>query len=280
MSLDSLREAVRYGMKENLSIQFVFPNERVPGEHQDIIESVNHIKIKPFLLAGSNDVGVVESWESLDEKSDCKQIVIYTSFEDLINNDERLNQIYNDFSRINIVIKDIEALTIDDSHRYKLWLGKIAKNIVREFSNGSISQINILTDRLFIGEMRNCSAGDESITVAPNGQFYICPAFYYESNTSVGTPAKGLNIPNKRLYELNNAPICRECDAWHCKRCVWLNKKKTHEVNIPGRMQCIISHIERDMSRLILNQIETKCQNVKFSKIPEINYLDPFEKLI
>lgn len=116
--------------------------------------------------------------------------------------------------------------------------------------------------------MNNCNAGYESITLAPNGKFYVCPGFYQDDMYDVGSLDDGLKIKNQHLYELRFAPICRTCDAYHCKRCIWLNKKTTFEVNTPSKEQCIISHLERNASRILSPD-----------GISEINYLDPFEKL-
>ena len=132
-----------------------------------------------------------------------------------------------------------------------------------------------------LSEMNNCGAGATSITLAPNGKFYICPAFYYnDDNEFVGDFEIGLAIKNIQLYQLDHSPICRHCDAWQCKRCIWLNKKTTHEVNTPSHEQCVIAHIERNTSRELLNSIHKHDNNFSVKEeIKEIDYLDPFEKI-
>ena len=114
--------------------------------------------------------------------------------------------------------------------------------------------------------MNNCNAGWESITLAPDGKFYICPAFYQDNLGDVGDLKNGINIPNPQLYRLDHAPICSHCDAYQCRRCIWLNLKTTLEVNTPSHEQCVVSHLERNASRIINSE-----------NIPEINYLDPFD---
>ena len=76
------------------------------------------------------------------------------------------------------------------------------------------------------------------------------------------------------LYQFNYAAICKHCDAYHCKRCVWLNKKMTLEVNVPSREQCVIAHVERNASRCILHKNKDAFPNFE---IKEIDYLDPFD---
>ena len=151
--------------------------------------------------------------------------------------------------------------------------------IEQEYRNGNTPQWNILTDRMFLSKMNNCGAGDTTITLAPNGNFYICPAFYYENmDDSIGDVNTGLNIKNQYLYKLEYAPICRHCDAYQCKRCMWLNRKKTLEVNTPSREQCVASHIERNASRMLLQNIHKHgCDMSETTDIKEIDYLDPFD---
>jgi CXXX repeat peptide maturase len=166
-----------------------------------------------------------------------------------------------------------------DFDKYKGKLEEISTIVEQEYISGSITQWNILTDRMMLTEMKNCGAGDTSITLASNGKFYICPAFYYdETEDSVGDVHNGLSIPNQHLYKLEYAPICRHCDAYQCKRCIWLNRRMTGEVNTPSQEQCVISHLERNSSRKLLYGIREHGDFMNGTEIKEIDYLDPFEK--
>ena len=125
----------------------------------------------------------------------------------------------------------------------------------------------------------------ENITLAPDGKFYVCPAFYQsDSKTSIedkapsiGDLQNGLDIKNPQLYKLSHAPLCRNCDAYQCKRCVWLNRKTTLEVNIPSREQCVMAHVERNVSRDLLESIRKYGTFMPEVEIKEISYLDPFD---
>lgn len=59
ISVDNLKEAIKFGMKENLMIQFVYPDYDLPNEYLSIIDSIDHINIKPFNQAGKDDVCVI-----------------------------------------------------------------------------------------------------------------------------------------------------------------------------------------------------------------------------
>ena len=128
--------------------------------------------------------------------------------------------------------------------------------------------------------MNNCNAGWESITLAPDSKFYVCPAFYLEADGySVGDLESGLNVKNPQLYKLDHAPICRNCDAFQCRRCAWLNRKTTLEVNTPSHEQCVVAHLERNASRNLLESIRAIGVFLPEMEIPEINYLDPFDNI-
>ena len=76
---------------------------------------------------------------------------------------------------------------------------------------------------------------------------------------------------------MSYAPICRNCDAYQCKRCVWLNRKTTYELNTPSHEQCVVSHLERNESRELLANIRKNGIFLPDKEIKEISYLDPFD---
>ena len=48
MSVDTLRQAIRFAMTENLMIQFVYPDFEIPEEIKNEIDTIDHVNIKPF----------------------------------------------------------------------------------------------------------------------------------------------------------------------------------------------------------------------------------------
>ena len=273
--VETLKQGVMFGMMENLMIQFVYPDYKLPGEYQEVIESIDHFKIKSD--GEDADVLVLNDWDFPTEDVDCP-IVLRTMKEELFARHAHL-EVLSKTPRLNIVITDVESFTDEDFKTYKNILAKLAKYVEEIYVSGKSVQLNILTDRIMLSQMNNCGAGDTSITLAPNGKFYICPAFYYDDDTdSVGDLKHGLDIKNKQLYELEYAPICRHCDAWQCKRCIWLNRKTTLEVNTPSHEQCVLGHLERNASRELLLNIRKHGTFMPDAKINEIDYLDPFDK--
>lgn len=279
-----LEKAVLWAMKENLIIQYLYPDYKLPAEYREIINRSSHADIVSDKCADTQlrenaDVVVFNSWEELAKYSFRlgQSYVIRTTLEDLFGDEKVLVGVLGKLNRLNVTISDIAGFAREDE--YKEFLDKIATSLVEEYKKGHNVQLNLLTDRILLDEMNNCNAGVESITLAPDGKFYVCPAFYLDGKEgfSVGDIESGLDIKNPQLYRLDHAPICRNCDAWQCRRCVWLNRRLTLEVNTPGREQCVMSHIERNASRKLLSEIRKRGLFITEKDIPAIDYLDPFE---
>ncbi len=282
MPLDTLKAGIRYAMKENLSIQFVYPNYSLPGEYEETIDSVDHVKIKPFVCADGADVVIFDNVETLVGAADLSKGVAYTLRTDklsLFAGMEKLLPLLYKVERLNIVITDIELFSDDDFDSYKSVLDVLAKEIEKAYVEGKTVQLNLLTDRMMLDKMNNCGAGDSCVTLAPDGKFYLCPAFYLsDDGFAIGDIALGLDIKNPQLYRLDHAPLCRNCDAYQCKRCIWFNRKTTLEANTPSHEQCVVAHLERNASRNLLQAIRKHGTFLPDKEnISEIDYLDPLD---
>ena len=285
--LEVLRQGIRFAMMENLMIQFVYPDYELPQKYKDEIETIDHSNIVSSLCEDKNlvdeaDVVAFHDWTGLQYCAFDKQkaYVLRTAKADLFDRYQFLKDVLPKVARLNVVIIDVETFTGQDFSTYQEVLSALSGNIEKLYVDGKSPQLNLLTDRMMLSAMNNCGAGDMNITLAPNGKFYVCPAFYYEDEMdSIGDLEHGLDIKNKQLYKLEYAPICRHCDAYQCKRCVWLNKKMTLEVNTPSHEQCVMAHLERNASRKLLNEIrEYGTFLPEQGEIPELDYLDPFDK--
>lgn len=281
MTLETLRNAIKYAFMEDLFIQFVLPPFPLPKEYEDIITSTKATIIAPYSTSYKADVIVINGFSELNNIEIFKDVsyVLRTGKKDFFEQYKEILYRIVEFSRLNIVFTDIENFTGDDFNLYKQILGEFISCVKDIILSGKTIQLNILTDRLIENEMNNCNAGCKTITLAPNGQFYICPSFYYAKEQSVGDLQFGLTIRNSQLYKLEYAPLCRECDAYQCKRCVYLNKQLTREVNTPSKEQCVLSHIERNASRSLLLAIREHIVYMPKTEIKEIAYLDPFDNI-
>lgn len=284
--LDILKAGIRYAMKENLMIQFVWPDYELPNEYKETVYTIDHVNIVPISLTDTADVIVIENMSALKSQSISFSLeqtyVLRLPKVDLFEDYRLVSDVLKYVNRLNVVITDIETFTDDDFKRYGEVLKSLAETVKNLYSKNHKVQLNLLTDRLMLDKMNNCNAGYENITLAPDGKFYVCPAFYLHQNGyDIGNLQSGLDIKNPQLYKLEYAPICRKCDAYHCRRCAWLNRKTTLEVNTPSHEQCVAAHIERNASRDLKMMFEADgLQFINNSiDIPEIDYLDPFEKM-
>ncbi len=281
MPIDTLKKAILFGMKQNLMIQYVYPDYELPAEYNEVIESIDHVKIGKDVQV-LNEVPKVVTTDNL---------VLQLTIADFIARQYDIATLLPQVKRLNICLMDIESFTDDKQEDYKKALATLNAVLVNLYKSQKQPQVNILTDRLTLTEMHNCEAGIGNITIAPNGKFYLCPAFYYDeqigisnlmnhktkdASRSVGNLDNGLEIPNKQLLQLDHAPLCRICDAYHCNRCIWLNDKLTWDANTPSHQQCVIAHLERNAARDLQQQLQEAGFQVG-EEMKEISYLDPFD---
>ena len=279
--LDMLKKAILFGMKENLMIQYVYPEYELPEEYNEVIESIDHIKI-------GRDVAI---YKEMPTTITADNAVLRLSIAELISKQYDIAALLPQAKRLNICLTDIDLFEDEQIDDYKNALATLNAVLVNQFKSGKQPQVNILTDRLQLTEMHNCGAGVTNITLAPNGKFYLCPAFYYDekkgithrlnhhkpsSERSVGDLENGIVIPNPQLLKLDHAPLCRICDAYHCNRCIWLNQKLTWDNNTPSHQQCVIAHLERNASRDLQLKLKEEGFLVE-NDIKKITYLDPFD---
>ena len=226
------------------------------------------------------DIVVVSGWSFEKAISLGKSTTLRTTKDDLFTHYTLLPTLLQAVPNVNVVITDMETFTDKDFATYRKVTNSLAETLKVMIINGQKPNLNLLTDRMALQQMNNCNAGQASITLAPNGHLYICPAFYYDNPSQhVGEPhSNSIHIVNQQLYGISHAPICNHCDAFQCKRCVWLNKKITLEVNTPRHEQCVVAHIERNTSARLLTAIR---QHATFlpeqEDIMETTFLDPFD---
>jgi CXXX repeat peptide maturase len=281
IGMDDLKAGILFAMKQNLTIQFVYPDCELPAEYRAVIESTDHCRIAPSSLqAGAGAEAVVfECADAIPDATDfpCTDsvCVVRLAKSELFRKADKLIALLEKPRRINVALTDADTFDADDFAAYGRVLSRLSDVMTAQYGRGCFPQLNILTDRVLLDRMNNCNAGVENVTLAPNGKFYVCPAFYFEDERDdVGNPVDGLEIANGQLYRIDRAPLCRRCDAYQCRRCVWLNRKTTLEVNTPSREQCVAAHLERNASREWLKKTTDFFPD---RNIPEIDYLDPFD---
>ena len=276
ISIDDLKAGIMFAMKENLNVQFVYPDYELPVEYLAAIDSIDHTDIKSVKNGDVADVVVLSGWD--DEVPEDATCIIHSSFGELSEHVTTINDWLRRITRLNVVLTDVDKFKDGDIDSYKKTLEALADGMMGLFQQGRNVQLNLLTDRLMLTEMNNCGAGDNNVTLAPNGKFYLCPAFYHEDEKqSVGDLKSGLNIKNPQLLRIDHAPICRQCDAYQCRRCIWMNQRLTMDANTPSHQQCVVAHLERNASReLQMKLYEAGIRLTDSYPIEEMTELDPF----
>lgn len=276
ISFDDLKAGINYAFKENLSVLVVYPPYRIPDNYEVILSEIDHTNVTDY-----NNVGEIKVIDWKDKSSVKDSIcILQTTKDDFFRFYRDIPSIIESSKRLNIFFTDADSFSEEDFVSYQKCLNEIADWLVRLFDEGYQPQFNLITDRLYLNHMNNCGAGKTSIVLAPDGKFYICPAFYYNGEVSVGDVHNGLCVRNAYLFDIQHAPICLNCDAYHCRRCIWLNYKTTQEVNTPSHEQCVISHVEREASRQLLTQLKPLSKSIfKDVTIEQLDYSDPFEQI-
>lgn len=247
-------------------------------------EEIDKLKYSKYIVidkAGhiGNSVSIYD--DNSVNQDDANTGILLINKYNLNNLYEIIKNISNKVYRINLEIQDLLNWNSDDTEQYKAELDKVVILVVDKYKRGEEIEINVLTDIWNLKSMRNCDAGTHSFALAPNGRIYMCPAFYFDNPEShIGNLNEGINIKNPQLLQLENAPICSSCDVYNCNRCKYLNKKLTNEINTPSKIQCVVSHIERNLTMNLQNILKKNYSYQFENNLVEIDYNDPLEKIL
>lgn len=252
MPIDNLHRVIKYSKDNNMSLHFIFPSSTIPDEYIKVINSIPHKKIVPVNAQINGDVVVLNNWCDITNaiNKNCSYLILRISFSDFYNSIEELKSLLVATDRLDIIFKDENEYSQFDEDSYRKALYRLSGMLIELWNAGHRVSVNLVTDRLQLSEMCNCDAGWRTITVAPNGNFYVCPSFYYtDKGSNCGNVFDGLELKNPLLYKLNHSPLCKDCGAFHCSRCVYLNKKLTLEINTPSFGQCKKAELELEATR-------------------------------
>ena len=129
VSLEDLKAGIFYAMKENLMIQFVYPDYELPQEYKDVINTIDHSVIVSALCEDSElkdkaDVVVMNGWASLEKVIFTAETsyVLRTTKSDLFDKYQSLTHALGNVRRLNIVFTDVESFTEEDFDKYKNYL--------------------------------------------------------------------------------------------------------------------------------------------------------------
>lgn len=207
---------------------------------------------------------------------------------DILNLTENMRKFYlASVKRVNIFLADIESWEEEDFTQYKRSLDDLVEFYFELIRTGKLSfQINVLNDRLMLldRETRDCAAGINSVSLAPNGKFYVCPGFYFTNpDWSIGTIETGIDEAEKERYYRERSPMCNCCKADACHRCLLNAKIATGEINVPSSNQCRIGYIQANAQKKLYDRlIEEDGDKYMFSAydLPKLDYVDYVANMI
>jgi CXXX repeat peptide maturase len=278
-----LRSAIDLAQRESLKLRFLYGDKRPPRLVERLTEQVEHTKILPLKLRCSYLQGVF-----IIQKGDFEQIdrtragppekVILRVRKNDLGDLSALVESLAGSKRIDVVLQALGSYGKADFEAYAVQLDKIKNRLAGRFSSGTPCELNIITDRLRLSSMRNCNAGMEHRTVAPDGRVYLCPGFFHGfPKSAIGDLSGQAFWPDTELLPLEKAPICSGCDAFHCRRCFYLNVTLTGEINTPSRQQCVVSHLEQLCSFFFREEILPFVDKDRLALFSEPQSLDPLE---
>jgi len=287
ISCEILERGIEFAEKNALEITAIYGMENLPAEHRQLLDAVPHVRILPYrkdsvfsdddivVLNGSHDSSF--QYRILDRE--ITHLALTIRLQDAKNLYSFIENNRRFFKRISVIFKGLEQADEQMLNDFRLALQKTIPLLFNMLSYERFTEIGFATDRMLLREMNNCNAGATHITLAPDGYFYICPGFYHDGSPPIGSPEKGILIKNPQLFQYSHASICKQCDCFQCKRCVFLNKRTTLEVNTPSRQQCVASHHERNLSGFLLEKMQKRGIMTNLPKIAPLFYLDPMEIL-
>ncbi len=290
MDFETFEKVIKFAKTKQLIINLVKSGDDLDEQYKSALDEIDHIIIEPLNKNNykNDSIKIIDlnDFTDFDELSLlCKDSIITVrifSYE-IAQLKLAVQKLMLSALRINLVIKDIQNLSDEFYHEYGRQLDDLG-NLISQDSlchERTFCELGFLTDRMGLLSMNNCNAGIVHITVVPNGKFYLCPGFYFDDeNNSIGSLDQEIQLKNIQLLTIEKSPICNICDCFQCKRCIYLNKKLTLEINIPSEQQCLLAHTERNAAGKLLSSLHKKGECWQVKDIELISYLDPINLLL
>ena len=222
-------------------------------------------------IVNENDIGYIKNnLENLDNQN-LKLIVNISACN--INN---FSYIVKTLLMISDEIEiNITHLSTDfDFDSYKNELNIIKNALVSYRGISKIKKVDLIKDE-FDNSPNGCNAGEKEFVISPDGKIYPCCGSY-STNSDLISNSMSYNLKKIKLYTLESAPLCSDCEIHNCKRCAFINKQTTNEKNIPPSFICKKSIIEHNISVDYQNLIKDDNEDLS----SQITYSDSIEKWI
>ena len=166
----------------------------------------------------------------------------------LVFSKNTIGKLYQDVSRllensnhVSLYPQDLNDWDDNDFDCYKSELRKINKCLSRMNSEKKVVGLNVISDKTKYSYHNSCGAGKTSMALAPDGNLYWCPAFYF--SPTAGTNSVG-SIDEVACYSANyllknkRLPFCSKCNRNSCQFCLHENMIATGEMVVPSDKRC------------------------------------------
>ena len=142
--IEMLHKGITWAMKENATVQFVYPAHRLPDEYHAIIESIDHAKIVPARcdneqLENVADVVAFDNYADMEGYNfrSTAAYVLRTTRDELFKNHQAITGALGSVQRFNVVITDIDSFTDDDLATYAHILDSLADKVTEQYAAGN-----------------------------------------------------------------------------------------------------------------------------------------------
>ena len=292
MSSEVFEKVLEYAAREKLALNIVCGVDGLDHDMKALIEAkeIPHFCYLPAAATNGDpqEIPVLEAHDSAGVDTLATDThasaVLRFSRQEIGELPEIWEALARKVYRVVVVPTDIAMWDMDAIRLYEKTLSSLSDRLKAIYlSTGDPDiELNILSDRMVLndGSPIECNAGLDHLTVMPDGTLSICPGFGLDGENVTGTLDSGPDIANKHLLSRDHAPICLVCDAYQCRRCVYINQRTTLEVNTGPWQICRAAHLEREASRLLLIDLKKKGLFPRQKIIPGIEYTDPLEVIL
>jgi radical SAM peptide maturase (CXXX-repeat target family)/CXXX repeat peptide maturase len=273
---DDLQNGLRYA-REHFCRPVILQPES--GERLDLTSDWDPISIVSARSkhAAAGDILVFDN--HVDQGDSCDNSILLVDAGNIDQLATLVRSLLRRAKRINLVLRGIEGLNDATAGEYERQLGAVAEELLVATQDGAEREVSVLTDRLHLTSAEDCGAGVHTVTLAPNGRFYLCPGFYHNDPAeSVGSPSEGVDPQTVDLCRRRHAPLCVSCDAFQCRRCLFTSHSQTLHYNVPGRDQCVMSHVELKVTARLRERLIALGQSLPVQRI-DVTTLDPLESV-
>ena len=167
------------------------------------------------------DVEIARDWADLEGR---RGIVSLTLNRYNLREQFDLRGVSTECYRLNLFFSDIEEWTDEDYVLLEIFLSHLKVFYEERNHSSKLLSVNLLDD----SELTSCNCGLEAITVAPDGNIYICPAFYFEQKGAIGSIE---TVEDTMEY------LKRIGDCHCCQNCLFQNSIGTGEIRVKSYNQ-------------------------------------------